>query len=58
MTGGSGHYNYWDGLATPEIAGVLQCSESAAKVRLHRARAAFRKQMPAGAEKITQRMGA
>jgi RNA polymerase sigma-70 factor (ECF subfamily) len=49
---------YWDGLDTPEIAGVLECSESAAKVRLHRARAAFRKQMPAGAEKMTQRMGA
>jgi RNA polymerase sigma factor (sigma-70 family) len=49
---------YWDGLGTVEIAGVLQCSESAAKVRLHRARAAFRKQMPAGAETITQRMGA
>ncbi|MCY1244119.1 RNA polymerase sigma factor, sigma-70 family [compost metagenome] len=49
---------YWDGLGTPEIADVLQCSESAAKVRLHRARAAFRKQMPAGAETIAQRMGA
>ncbi|MFF1382349.1 RNA polymerase sigma factor [Arthrobacter sp. NPDC058288] len=49
---------YWEGLGTAEIAGVLQCSESAAKVRLHRARAAFRKQMPAGAETITQRMGA
>ena len=49
---------YWDGLGTAEIAGVLQCSESAAKVRLHRARAAFRKNMPAGAESITQRMGA
>lgn len=49
---------YWDGLGTAEIAGVLQCSESAAKVRLHRARAAFRKHMPAGAEAITQRMGA
>ncbi|MBO1269647.1 RNA polymerase sigma factor [Arthrobacter cavernae] len=49
---------YWDGLGPAEIAGVLQCSESAAKVRLHRARAAFRKHMPAGAEPITQRMGA
>ena len=29
---------YWDGLTMAEIAGVLQCSESAAKVRLHRAR--------------------
>jgi RNA polymerase sigma-70 factor (ECF subfamily) len=49
---------YWDGLDAAEIADVLQCSESAAKVRLHRARAAFRKQMPAGAETIAQRMGA
>jgi RNA polymerase sigma factor (sigma-70 family) len=37
---------YWDELSVAEIAGVLQCSMAAAKVRLHRARAAFRKQMP------------
>ena len=49
---------YWDELSTAEIAGVLGCSESAAKVRLHRARAAFRKQMPVTAGSITQRMGA
>jgi RNA polymerase sigma factor (sigma-70 family) len=54
---------YWDELSTAEIAGVLQCSESAAKVRLHRARAAFRKHMPLGADSITvgsttQKMGA
>lgn len=54
---------YWDDLASSEIASVLQCSESAAKVRLHRARAAFRKQLPAGtasitSESATQRMGA
>jgi RNA polymerase sigma factor (sigma-70 family) len=49
---------YWDELSPAEIAGVLQCSESAAKVRLHRARAAFRKQMAAGAELMTQKMGA
>ncbi|MDD7834535.1 MULTISPECIES: RNA polymerase sigma factor [Paenarthrobacter] len=48
---------YWDGLGTAEISGVLQCSESAAKVRLHRARTAFRKQMPA-AEFTTQKLGA
>lgn len=53
---------YWDELGTAEIAGVLQCSESAAKVRLHRARAAFRKHMPLGAESVmaeatTQKMG-
>ncbi len=52
------HMAYWDGLGTGEIASVLQCSESAAKVRLLRARAAFRKLMPAGAETITQRIGA
>lgn len=54
---------YWDELTTAEIAGVLRCSESAAKVRLHRARAAFRKHMPLGAASIsaeatTQKMGA
>jgi len=49
---------YWDELSPAEIAGVLQCSEPAAKVRLHRARAAFRKQMAAGAELMTQKMGA
>ncbi|MBT2531266.1 sigma-70 family RNA polymerase sigma factor [Arthrobacter sp. ISL-48] len=49
---------YWDGLGCSEIARVLQCSESAAKVRLHRARAAFRKQMPANAESTAQKMGA
>jgi RNA polymerase sigma factor (sigma-70 family) len=54
---------YWDELSIAEIAGVLQCSQSAAKVRLHRARAAFRKHMPLGAESITaesttQKMGA
>lgn len=49
---------YWDELSIADIAGVLQCSESAAKVRLHRARAAFRKQMPVSAETMTQKMGA
>jgi RNA polymerase sigma factor (sigma-70 family) len=49
---------YWDGLSMAEIAGVLQCSESAAKVRLHRARSAFRKRLPAHLEAITQKVGA
>lgn len=48
---------YWDGLGCAEISRVLKCSESAAKVRLHRARAAFRKQLPAGADSTTQKMG-
>lgn len=48
---------YWDGLGIADIATMLQCSESAAKVRLHRARAAFRKQMPAGADSTTEKMG-
>ncbi|MGO4588178.1 RNA polymerase sigma factor [Paenarthrobacter sp. 2TAF44] len=48
---------YWDGLGCAEIARVLNCSESAAKVRLHRARGAFRKQMPAGVETTTHKMG-
>jgi RNA polymerase sigma factor (sigma-70 family) len=49
---------YWDGLTMAEIAGVLQCSESAAKVRLHRARTAFRKNLAAHSESISQKMGA
>lgn len=48
---------YWDGLGSAEIAQLLQCSESAAKVRLHRARTAFRKQLPAGSETTTQKLG-
>ena len=49
---------YWDDLSIAEIAAVLGCNESAAKVRLHRARAAIRKQMPSGAATMTQKMGA
>ena len=49
---------YWDELSIAEIARVLQCSESAAKVRLHRAREAFRKAMPVRAETASQKMGA
>ena len=49
---------YWDELTMAEIARVLGCSESAAKVRLHRARTAFRKQMPVAAAAMTQKMGA
>ena len=48
---------YWDGLGSAEIAQLLQCSESSAKVRLHRARAAFRKQLPAGSQTTTQKLG-
>ncbi|MGP0224009.1 RNA polymerase sigma factor [Paenarthrobacter sp. NCHU4564] len=48
---------YWDGLGPAEIAGVLQCSESAAKVRLHRARKAFQKQLPAGSASATEKLG-
>lgn len=48
---------YWDGLSMAEIADVLQCSAATAKVRLHRARAAFRKHMPATAGPLTQKMG-
>ncbi|MFH5880682.1 RNA polymerase sigma factor [Arthrobacter sp. NA-172] len=49
---------YWDELSIAEIAGVLQCSESAARVRLHRAREAFRKRIPVRAETASQKMGA
>ncbi|WP_323961393.1 sigma-70 family RNA polymerase sigma factor [Arthrobacter sp. JZ12] len=38
---------YWDDLSITEIGEVLGCSASAAKVRLHRARAAFAQMMPA-----------
>lgn len=48
---------YWDGLSMAEIARVLQCSESAAKVRLHRARTAFKRRLPARSELITQKLG-
>ncbi|HKS03560.1 MAG TPA: sigma-70 family RNA polymerase sigma factor, partial [Arthrobacter sp.] len=48
---------YWDELSMAEIAGVLQCSEAAAKVRLHRARAAFRKQMALTAPSAKQNPG-
>jgi RNA polymerase sigma factor (sigma-70 family) len=48
---------YWDELSVAEIAGVLQCSMAAAKVRLHRARAAFRKQMPVPAGSGRQSSG-
>ncbi|WP_253905761.1 sigma-70 family RNA polymerase sigma factor [Arthrobacter sp. H5] len=37
---------YWDDLAVVEIAEVLQCTQSAAKVRLHRARKAFAELLP------------
>ena len=49
---------YWDELSIAEIARVLQCSVSAAKVRLHRAREAFRKAMPGRVETASQKMGA
>jgi RNA polymerase sigma-70 factor (ECF subfamily) len=47
---------YWDELSVAEIAGVLQCSEAAAKVRLHRARAAFRKQMTVTAPSVRKNL--
>jgi RNA polymerase sigma factor (sigma-70 family) len=49
---------YWDELSITEIAGVLQCSRSAAKVRLYRAREAFRKLVPALCDSIDQKVGA
>lgn len=38
---------YWEALTITEIGVVLQISSNAAKVRLHRAREAFRRAMPA-----------
>ncbi|MEJ1193785.1 RNA polymerase sigma factor [Pseudarthrobacter sp. CCNWLW207] len=49
---------YWDDLTIAEIAQVLDCSQSAAKVRLHRAREAFRRLMPATCESLEQKVGA
>ncbi|MEZ2388774.1 RNA polymerase sigma factor [bacterium RCC_150] len=49
---------YWDELSIAEIAEVLKCSESAAKVRLHRARESFRKILPVPAGTASQKMGA
>ena len=49
---------YWDDLTITEIAQVLACSQSAAKVRLHRAREAFRKHLPALCESLEQKVGA
>ncbi|MGO4585975.1 RNA polymerase sigma factor [Arthrobacter sp. 2RAF6] len=49
---------YWDQLTMVEIAAVLQCGESAAKVRLHRAREAFRKLLPADNGAMAQKLGA
>lgn len=38
--------SYWDDLTTAELAQALECSLSAAAVRLHRARRAFAKAAP------------
>jgi RNA polymerase sigma factor (sigma-70 family) len=49
---------YWDGLGMAEISQVLQCTPASAKVRLHRARAAFRRLMPALAGAFEQKVSA
>ena len=49
---------YWDGLGTADIAKVLGCSPAAARVRLHRAREAFRKAHTRGNEFVEQKTGA
>ncbi len=49
---------YWDELTITEIAQVLQCSQSAAKVRLHRAREAFRSLLPALCASLDEKVGA
>jgi RNA polymerase sigma factor (sigma-70 family) len=38
----------WEGLSTGELAAVLRCSENAAKIRLHRARRALRRELDRG----------
>lgn len=49
---------YWDELTIAEISQVLQCTQSSAKVRLHRAREAFRKILPALSGPFEQKVGA
>ncbi|WP_307794449.1 RNA polymerase sigma factor [Arthrobacter cavernae] len=45
---------YWDELSLSEIAAILGCTDAAAKVRLHRAREAFRRAMPAASPQYAQ----
>jgi RNA polymerase sigma factor (sigma-70 family) len=47
--------SYWDDLTTAELSESLECSPSAAAVRLHRARKAFAKAAPA--HLMTERKG-
>jgi RNA polymerase sigma-70 factor (ECF subfamily) len=47
--------SYWDELSTAELAESLECSQSAAAVRLHRARKAFAKAAPT--HLMTERKG-
>ena len=49
---------YWDDLTIAEFSQVLQCTQSSAKVRLHRAREAFRKLLPALSGPFEQKVGA
>lgn len=49
---------YWDDLTIAEISQVLRCTQASAKVRLHRARASFRKLLPALHGPIEQKVGA
>jgi RNA polymerase sigma-70 factor (ECF subfamily) len=49
---------YWDELSIAEIAQVLNCTKPSAKVRLHRAREAFRKLLPALCDPFEQKVGA
>ena len=49
---------YWDELTILEISQVLLCTQSSAKVRLHRAREAFRKLLPALCGPFEQKVGA
>lgn len=49
---------YWDDLGIADIARVLGCSAAAAKVRLHRAREAFRRAHTRGNEFVEQKTGA
>ncbi|MFD5278915.1 RNA polymerase sigma factor [Pseudarthrobacter sp. NPDC058362] len=49
---------YWDELTISEIAQVLKCTQPTAKVRLHRAREAFRKLVPTLCGHFDQKVGA
>jgi RNA polymerase sigma-70 factor (ECF subfamily) len=47
----------WDGLSATEIGKVLECSATAARIRLHRARARLKGEMAAHSEQTSKHSG-